>query len=143
MDGSGQLTHRNRRFLKKFIPAKLTVDTKQINLPFIARAKCDDPSRKRAANRVDETGTTTNSLPPVETHHDLVVSTSDLPPAPPCDQVIESVPNKFIELSPPEIPPCNVSNPSPRVTPSPAQRKSRIPLALRRLMDYNSKGLSE
>ncbi|XP_066910175.1 uncharacterized protein [Clytia hemisphaerica] len=122
MDGSGLPTNRNRRFLRKFVPAvQKTAHRHPIHdFKYIRPAKLDGPMETPRSTPGD-TPSTPNVNPPRDSIvHDLPVQTP--PPTPTSGN------------------PGDVGSARELSSPTTAQK---LPLALRRLLDHNNKGLKE
>eukprot|EP00794_Sanderia_malayensis_P015679 gene15679-17260_t len=118
--GSGRLTLRNRKFLRRFVPVHQPPPPRVITQDMVPSQMQPCPSQQPLA--VDRTPLPPNHQP---TGPPTPVSTDDeQPPTPPS--------------SPLPGPPATAASSPPRPAASP-----RVPLALRRLQDYNSKELLE
>ncbi|XP_048583325.1 uncharacterized protein K02A2.6-like [Nematostella vectensis] len=141
VDGSGRITLRNRKFLRKYIPVQAPQPPRILNddLKFISRATQARPKESltklpKGTATTSPTGisveTPTRPSPPLtrDTGPGTGTTGSDTPTRPP-----ETEPGSA-EASEPVSPAKPPFNP-------PLEKK--IPLALRRLQDYNKKGLLE
>ena len=133
MDGSGRMTLRNRKFLRQYIPVhkpppRITIVD---DLHFTAKSTPSTNRQDKTCQREPSTGTdpsddkptpSSQEQPTPETGAPLptATETTNDPPSPP---------------SSPETPPIPPAPPAPKQT--------KPPLALRRLMDFNSPGLKE
>jgi len=136
MDGSGRQSLRNRRFLRKFMPAQQPVERRSIlqDLPHIVNQK---PYGRSASN---------NTLPPAKNNDEPLSSNDQLPTAESSDDPPTSSPPTPPTFIPDQSPSTEeTSSPTGCPTPTSVEPKTpRLPpLALRRLMDYNAKGLKE
>ncbi len=124
MDGSGRITYRNRRFLKKYTPASMSMPKHFQNLkvphyldraPLVTTPPCE------------ETPIADN----VVVNHD---SQPEIPPldALPVTSQVDATPES--EVQPQDASP---------LTPSVTLRQKKEPLMLRRLRDHNAPGLRE
>ena len=111
VDGSGRMTVRNRKFLRKFVP---------VHLPTPRLSITDDLRYRKTSADMDKPTTTP---PHLEDR------------APPPD------PSNPLNL--PDAPPTDGSETTLHVTPPSPSPPPRPPLALRRLMDFNNRGLKE
>ena len=138
MDGSGRMSLRNRKFLRQYLPVhkpppRLTITD---DLPFTAPST-PSTSPPNAAT----TGRTCQSEPNTEPDPSNNKPTLPHPEQPtpatraPTPTVTEP------QINPPPPPACTDTPTIPTEPPAPIQKKP--PLALRRLMDFNSPGLTE
>ena len=133
MDGSGRMTLRNRKFLRQYIPVhkpppRLTITD---DLHFTAKSTPDAAPTGRTYQSDPKPGTGPSNDKP----------TSPSPEQPTPDTG-ESMPTA---TQPNNDPPSTPAGPAPpRIPPEPpAATQKKPPLALRRLMDFNSPGLKE
>ena len=118
VDGSGRLTKRNRRFLRVFRPASMTVECAPSN----TRSELPVPSEK--AQKGETSAQPTKVI-------DIAEKDKDTLEEPVCNNPIEPDFNSPTPITP---------------TKGPEQVKGndqRIPAALKRLLPFNSEGLSE
>ena len=142
MDGSGRVTYRNRRFLRKYAPISLTVQRPTSSIPYHAERSLP------VVSDVQERSV----LPPVKEkpgRQTVVLKESCAPPEP------EVLPPEVGELPPLEleVPPLEARVLPPDPEDLPPQQSSptsagkcvprREPLARRRLRDFNAPGLRE
>ena len=113
VDGSGRATTRNRKFLRKFVPVQPTPPRRTI---YEDLRHMPTPQRK--------------------SHIPLTAAPNNNP------TLLPTVPQNNTDVEPvptiPDVP--NIITPEPTTTSSPPKKP---PLALRRLMDFNKKGLTE
>lgn len=113
VDGSGRATTRNRKFLRKFVPVQPTPPRRTI---YEDLRHMPTPQRK--------------------SHIPLTAAPNNNP------TLLPTVPQNNTDVEPvptiPDVP--NIITPEPTTTSSPPKKPS---LALRRLMDFNKKGLTE
>ena len=128
VDGSGRITIRNRKFLRQYVPvvmtpARHTIDDDLHSLP---KTSTPNPSNTQTDSDIN--------LPPPPAKLD----TQSTPPPPDHD---ETTPPQIIPENTQPTPQQTIPHPSNQPTPNPPTAKP--PLALRRLGDYNNKGLKE
>lgn len=138
MDGSGRMTLLNRKFLRQYLPVhkpppRLTITDV---IPYTAKSPPSTSSPKAAT-----TGQPCPSEPP--TDPDLSKNTPTLSyheqPNPETRATTSPATQPTID---PSLPPARTDTPTlPTAPPAPAQKKP--PLALSRLMDFNSPELKE
>ena len=134
VDGSGRMTVRNRKYLRKFDPVLRQPPRRSILSDLIYRP---DPHHTTPFPHT--------TPPPSEPHPapnqlSYPVGTDDTPTTP--SSVLSPAPSP--QSSPPSTPPTQPS-PSPTQPPIPMSDlpPAKLPLALRRLQDFNKKGLTE
>ena len=145
IDGSGRITVRNRRFLRKFEPATMDIQP--------------------APNRHGQTATDTNAHPTEGINRELLIldpvpsalnpqPASPGVPAPDPQPASPGIPAPDPQPASPGIPapdpqpaspgvPAPSSQPSPPRAPPPDQNKTKIPAALKRLTSFNKEGGKE
>ena len=139
-DGSGRTSMRNRKFLRKFVPvqkpkAKRSVAEDFRFLPTITRSTTSVPTTPPVI--VVEKSSTEQTQSP---RPDNLTSQNLAPPSATTDGVPPALlPDSPVTISPTPLHPCQLQSPPQESSPKP----TRPPLALRRLMDYNSKELNE
>ena len=131
VDGSGRITLRNRKFLRKFAPLHkaapprmITEDLRHLGTPFVT-------SMPSVVASPSSSGTEPSTAPDVQ-------PTPVTPHASP-----ESTPPASMSSTPLNIaPPTSLHTPRVEDVLDVPQKK-KVPLALRRLQTYNNKGLKE
>lgn len=154
IDGSGRMTTRNRKFLRKYLPVRttpphLTIDDDLRHLAMLPHrppkpiaptpAQAGMPPQPSPAQPL--TGPTPAAVTP--DHH----SPSPKPNAPQI-QLSNQTPSPSPEHPSTATPRTHASSPqadplAPSSPSKPPERPKKPPLALRRLRDFNSKGLLE
>ena len=152
IDGSGRMTTRNRKFLRKYLPIRttpphLTIDDDLRHLAMLPHRppKPITPAQARMPPQPSPAQPLTGPTPAAVTpdHH----SPSPKPNAPQI-QLSNQTPSPSPEHPSTATPRTHASSPqadplAPSSPPKPPERPKKPPLALRRLRDFNSKGLLE
>jgi hypothetical protein len=127
VDGSGRITIRNRKFLRKYTPVQIQPPPYDIRddlqrSTYRPHPPITRPKRQPAAPNV--------TVEPLPSHIPDKQAPKTTPP--------------HIESRPTQIPhPENPSRPACTTTPTQEPKEKKMPLALRRLMDHNTKGRLE
>ena len=138
MDGSGRVTLRNRRFLRKYVPVQ----------PQPARRTITDDFRYLPTPRSQprETPTQSPNPSPAAAHAEPTPPMLEPPDATPCrprpTPMARPAPDPIVS---PSNPRATASQPPP-TTPAPSASATPVkkpPLALRRLADHNMRGNNE
>lgn len=126
VDGSGRTTLRNRKFLRKYEPVQKRHPPTTISQDL----------QRLLQSRYRPTPTITLHVPPTDTP---IVQPGSTPNTPPHEEPAPSQdPNVHQDTPASPPPPSTIAPQQP-----PSHKTKKPPLALRRLQDYNSKGLSE
>ena len=121
VDGSGRLTTRNRRFLRKFMSASP-------NINLAAPLTLPPPVTSQPEER--NTADTRESTPNLDTQIPIYPTSPDIN----LDNPVPSAPDP--PNIPTQVPPASISIDKPQMEP-------KIPLALKRLQSHNKPGLNE
>ena len=143
IDGSGRLTLRNRKFLRKVTEHNIIGDTRQTPWPHSDQS-CDAPTNNTGPKKLSEKITT--STQPFENPSigDPVRNSSDVDPNQ--DQIVTNLPPELPEMNEPEqlthdLPGGQEKSPDPPVRSRP--QSSALQRELRRIGDYNVPGAQE
>ena len=150
LDGSGRVTHRNRRFLKKYTPARLTIQEGRLNLPCTSGTEGSNPAPfVQLTNPVHQDqgeGKNISQLPKPQ----LVGPGQPIAGSGKLENQVESSGTGISTESGCHLPPSDGVIQPPRLeqsrqtrTPIRRRQSNRLPLALRRLLDFNAPGLKE
>lgn len=120
VDGSGRLTLRNRKFLRRYVPVQAVPPCRQL---------CDDTQHLKRPSPSTTPIKPRNPSPPKYTETPPTGQTNSNHAQP-----TDAPPSVTSPTEPPMLP-------EQPVSPQPAPKK--VPLALRRLADFNKKGLLE
>ena len=130
VDGSGRLTTRNRRYLRKLTPATTNIEfASPITTPATTISKQTTEAHLESPETNINVPQMHLQVPHDHPHHSL---TPNIPP----------ISNQTPEENP-DIPHNINLNPIPNLTNDTPQRECHIPLALRRLNSHNNPGLNE
>ena len=124
IDGSGRITIRNRRFLRKFLPASTSIQPDPTNIGYGPSSTIGTP------HLIPDSPLSPPS--PLPTQDQIPSSTQVLLPSPPTSPLTEQ--RHTVESSPPA---------SATLPTTPDTDGSRVPAALKRLMAHNKPGLAE
>ena len=133
VDGSGRLTHRNRRFLKAYKPVQMTINGKNgRGHPFLMHQHRSKIAPRRDV--VDHDADMRCAVTPSNDQHQSFENPSTIP------QEEDVMPDDEIH---PEPQPSVTLADRDKQTPPDVTKSKRVPLSLRRLADYNKPGLKE
>ena len=141
VDGSGRLTKRNRRFIRKFMAASPNIGSAAppvTPVPPLNEGPADLPGPRspRTPDPIGEGTYHVPHVPSVPSHSQEVVDWEPHTVASPdLTKEVITTPAPATPAQPPPIPPANV--------PTPSLDREREPLALRRLRSHNNAGLNE
>lgn len=146
VDGSGRLSIRNRKFLRKYIPVQERLPRRTIDddLRYIPRlpSPCNPvtpllPASTGGPPAKPSPGPIAPEPPtPGATHFHPTQDSTQLPPT------LTIQPSADLPPESPAAPPISPAAP-PTTPPATEPQTKKLPLALRRLMDHNKKGLLE
>ena len=141
VDGSGRLTKRNRRFVRKFMAASPNIRSAAPPVTLVPSsnggpADLPGPRGPITPDLISEGTYHVPHVPSVPSHNQEVVNCEPhTVTSPDPTKVVITTPTPATPTQPPPIPPANVPTPTPH--------REREPLALRRLRPHNDAGLGE
>ena len=141
VDGSGRLTKRNRRFVRKFMAASPNIGSAAPPVTLVPSsnggpADLPGPRGPITPDLISEGTCHVPHVPSVPSHNQEVVNWEPhTVTSPDPTKVVITTPTPATPTQPPPIPPANVPTPTPH--------REREPLALRRLRPHNDAGLGE
>ena len=147
VDGSGRVTLRNRKFLRKYTPVNATLPLRSLNDDLKLIAAANKPTAAHHQDR-DTASTPIQQRDVMNEHHSTPepqpVTTPHHTTPQPQPTSPTTTPMPFTATPHHTTPQPQPTSPTTTPMPLPnVSNQPRVPLALRRLMNFNSKGLKE